>query len=80
MTSITQFETLTAQLPAPRSQDPLDGTEGELRRLTRHLLTLMLRYQGRSPTPRGASSPLSRRCSSASSRPLPAGMPSSDPS
>lgn len=53
MTSITQFETLTAQLPAPRSQDPLDGTEGELRRLTRHLLTLMLRYQGRSWTPRG---------------------------
>lgn len=53
MISITQFETLNAQLPAPRSQDPLDGTEGELRRLTRHLLTLMLKYQGRSWTPRG---------------------------
>lgn len=53
MTSISQLQAPVALLRAPRTQDPLDGTEGELRRLTRHLLTLMLKYQGRSWTPRG---------------------------
>lgn len=47
-------------LPAPRSQDPLDGTTGELRRLTRHLLTLVVRYRGRVSLPRNRK-PFERR-------------------
>jgi len=43
----------TLLLKPPRTQDPLDGTTGELRRLTRHLLTLVVRYRGRVSLPRG---------------------------
>jgi len=42
----------TLLLKPPRDMDPLDGTEGELRRLTRHLLTLVVRYRGRVSLPR----------------------------
>src|SRR5690606_37517380 len=39
-------------LKPPRDMDPLDGTTGELRRVTRHLLTLVVRYRGRVSLPR----------------------------
>lgn len=50
----------TLLLKPPRTQDPLDGTEGELRRLTRHLLTLVVRYRGRVSLPRNRK-PFERR-------------------
>lgn len=50
----------TLLLKPPHTQDPLDGTEGELRRLTRHLLTLVVRYRGRVSLPRGRK-PFERR-------------------
>ena len=50
----------TLLLKPPRTQDPLDGTTGELRRLTRHLLTLAIRYHGRITIPRNRK-PFERR-------------------
>ena len=50
----------TLLLKPPRDMDPLDGTEGELRRLTRHLLTLVVRYRGRVSLPRNRK-PFERR-------------------
>lgn len=50
----------TLLLKPPHTQDPLDGTTGELRRLTRHLLTLVVRYRGRVSLPRNRK-PFERR-------------------